>query len=109
LGNAAPHRDIARFTPVHIRQATFGSSAIGMYNVAIAVIISHKVGNDFAKSLWEQAFIYVFDGIMHIFFLAADPAFGVFILHGTAKLRREGECKKPRKVDFMIEDVGAAK
>jgi hypothetical protein len=46
---------------------------------------------------------------VHIFFLAADPAFGVFILHGTAKLRREGECKKPRKVDFMIEDVGAAK
>jgi hypothetical protein len=65
-----------------------------MYNVAIAFVIAHKVGNDFAKSLWEQAFIYVFDGVMHIFFLATHPAFGVFVLHGPAKLRREGECKK---------------
>ena len=68
LCNAFPHGQITRFTPIHIRQRRFCTCAVGVHNVAIFRIISQKIGYNFTKSLWIQAFVNIFNGVVHIFF-----------------------------------------
>ena len=80
LRNAFPDGEVARFFPVHVSQARLGAGTIGVHDVAVFGVASENIGNDFAKSLWEYAFVYVLDSVVHILFHSAHTAHHVSLL-----------------------------
>ena len=68
LGYTLPHIDIAGLLPVHVGQRRFGSGAVGVHDVAIVGVTAQDIGDNLAEGLWEYAFVYILDGIVHIFF-----------------------------------------
>jgi len=52
-----------------------------VYNVAPFRVIAQQIGNYLAKGLWVKAFVYQFNGIVYILFLARNASQCVFIVH----------------------------
>ena len=93
LGYAFPNGKIARFTPIKVSEAAFGTGAIGMHDVTIIGVIAQHIGYHFAESFWKQSFADLADGIVNVFFLGGDPALGIFVNH-NAKVHRKNRDKK---------------
>ena len=84
LRDAFPHREVARFAPVHVSQARLGACAVGVHDVAVFRVAAQNVGDDFAECLGEDAFVDVLDGVVHVLLHSGDAAHHVTLLavHG---------------------------
>ena len=69
LGYAFPNRKIARFTPIQVSEAAFGTGAIGVHDITIIGVIAQHIGYHFAESFGKQSFANLADGIVNVFFL----------------------------------------
>jgi hypothetical protein len=53
LGYAFPNGEVARFAPVEVSEAAFGTCAIGVHDVTIVGVIAQHIGYHFAESFWK--------------------------------------------------------
>ena len=80
LGNASPHRQVARFLPIHVGQARLRAGPVGVHDVAPLGVAAQDVGNDFAESLRKDTFVNVLDGVVHILLGGTHAAHHVALL-----------------------------
>eukprot|EP00964_Phaeocystis_antarctica_P101399 scaffold66881_cov63-Phaeocystis_antarctica.AAC.1 len=65
LGDAAPHAQVARLLPVHVRQAALGARPVGVHARA-PLRVASDVRDDLAEGLREEALVDVGDRRVHV-------------------------------------------
>lgn len=81
LRDAFPYAQITGLFPVHVGQRRLRAGAVGMHDVAVVRVAPEYIRHDFAEGLREDAFVDVFDGVVHVFLSRTDAAHHITIVH----------------------------
>jgi hypothetical protein len=76
-----------------------------MHNGTEVGILGKVIGYNFTKGFREESFIYMFNGVMDVFFLGGNPPLGVFVRHYHKYRPERG--KKSVVVAVLIGEVKA--
>jgi hypothetical protein len=68
-------------------------------------ILGKVIGYNFTKGFREESFIYIFNGVMDVFFLGGNPPLGVFVRHYYKYRTERG--KKSVVIAVLIGEVKA--
>ena len=68
LGDSFPHGKVTGLAPIHVGERGFGAGSVGVHDVAVVGVAAEVVGDDFAERFGEDSLVYVFDGVVHVFF-----------------------------------------